>query len=1004
VVDVRRVTYAWRLYAVGGILATAVFPVLPDAPGQVLYDAVGGSVVVALVLAARRGSGRSRRPWVVFAIAQGCYSLADIRWSLVFIRDGDVPFPSLMDVGYLAYYPLVGLGLWWMIQLRSPGSQFATLVDALSAATGGCLLVWVLVLRPSVLDTSTPLPSRLLSSTYPAADLLLLVLTLRLALGTGARTVPFRLLLSSFVATCGADLFFAAATVNNIESAPTADVMWMVGEVVFGMAALHPGVRMLAEPGSGERVDQISRRRIVGLALSAALVPATLLIEVVLHRAVDAPAFVAGSSALSLLLIVRVIGVVRRQARTIHREQVLRELGVELVAATDPDRVTRAVVTAGHRLVGSGYAVELVTDVSARTGGDPHATDMHEVHGPGSVRLVAPLVIQGALRGAVRVTGAEPVALELWAGLDAVAASAALALEGLLAAEERRLGESRFRSIVQTSSDLMYITALDGTVTWCARSVERVCGFSADDLIGSTLEAFLHPEDAEAASLFAGSLPRPGTSATTSLRVRVADGSYRTFHLTGRNLSADPAVAGLLFNGVDVTDRLRLEEQLRERAFHDPLTKLANRGLFVDRLDHALARRRRTDQQVAVLFVDLDDFKIVNDSLGHQAGDELLVMVATRLLASLRLGDTAARFGGDEFAVLLEQTDEARAIDVADRVIADLFAPFVIGEREVFVRASIGLALAETEPVDVNTLLRNADMAMYHAKAAGKSRHETFRPSMHANAMKRLELHGDLRHAIERDEFVVYYQPIVDLGTGRPASFEALVRWEHPTRGLVPPGDFVPLAEETGLIVPLGRWVLRTAAHQARVWLERFEHPFSMAVNVSARQLLEADFVSDVIAVLAETALPPELLTLEVTESIFLTDLEQTTHRLNQLKSIGVRLAIDDFGTGYSSLSYLERFPIDVIKIDRSFVASLLDPTKPATLVHTILELCRRLGVPAVAEGIEKTSQFVELRDQGCLLGQGFLFSRPLDAEAMERVLASGELDLPVRFAAGRAS
>jgi diguanylate cyclase (GGDEF)-like protein/PAS domain S-box-containing protein len=995
------VTCAWRLYAVGGIVATAVFPVLPDAPGQVVYVAIGLSVVVALGIAARRSTGRARRPWLIFAAAQCSYTVADIGWSVVYLRDGEVPFPSPLEGFYLLYYPLAAIGLCWMIRLLSPGSQTSTLLDALTAATGACLIVWVLVLRPSVLDTSVPLPSRLWSAAYPAGDLALLVLTVRMALGTGTRSVPYRLLLSSIVATSVADIFFAAANVRGVDPYPAANVLWLVGYVVWGAAALHPGVALLADPGN-ERAESISRRRIAGLACSSLLVPGTLVIEAVSHQPVDAPAFVAGSSALSLLLIVRLAGVFRRQARTIHREQVLRQLGVDLVAATDPDGVARAVVAAGHRLVGSSYTVELVTDPGSLTGGDPHPTEMHEVYDPGVVRLVAPLVIQGALRGAVRVTGVQPVALELWAGLDAIAAGAALALEGLLAGAQRRLGESRFRSIVQTSSDLMYITALDGTITWCARSVEHICGFSADRLVGATLEPFLHPDDVEAAALFGSSLPHPGTSASTSLRMRVADGSYRTFHLTGRNLSADPAVSGLLFNGADVTDRLRLEEQLRERAFHDPLTKLANRGLFVDRLQHALARRRHTDQQVAVLFVDLDDFKIVNDSLGHQAGDELLVLVATRLLNSLRLGDTAARFGGDEFAVLLEQTDEPHAIDVADRVIADLVAPFRIGEREVFVRASIGLALAGAEPVDVNTLLRNADMAMYHAKAGGKSRQETFRPSMHANAMKRLELHGDLRHAIERDEFVVYYQPIVDLGTGRPASFEALVRWEHPSRGLVPPGDFVPLAEETGLIVPLGRWVLRTAARQARVWLERFEQPFSMAVNVSARQLLEADFVSDVIAVIAETALPPQLLTLEVTESIFLTDLAQTTCRLNELKSIGVRLAIDDFGTGYSSLSYLENFPIDVIKIDRSFVASLLDPSKPATLVHTILELARQLGVPAVAEGIEKTSQFVELREQGCLLGQGFLFSRPLDAEAMERVLASGELDLPVRFAVGR--
>ncbi|HVQ95235.1 MAG TPA: EAL domain-containing protein, partial [Mycobacteriales bacterium] len=449
--------------------------------------------------------------------------------------------------------------------------------------------------------------------------------------------------------------------------------------------------------------------------------------------------------------------------------------------------------------------------------------------------------------------------------------------------------------------------------------------------------------------------------------------------------------------GLDVTERLRLENQLRERAFHDPLTQLANRALFVDRLEHALGGPLRGAHHVAVLFVDLDDFKLVNDSLGHQAGDQLLVLVARRLSASLRLGDTAARFGGDEFAVLLEDADEEQANEVADRILTELAGPFDLGESEIFVRASIGVAVADSSIGDGHTLLRNADMAMYHAKAAGKGRHQTFRSSMHTVARRRLELHGDLRRAIERGELRVYYQPIIDLPTGRPASFEALVRWQHPTRGMLQPNDFIPLAEETGLIVPLGRWVLRAATRQARLWLGRFGLPFSMAVNVSVRQLLEDGFAEEVEAALHDSGLPASCLTLELTESVFMTDFGTTAALLARLKVIGVRLAIDDFGTGYSSLSYLERFPIDLIKIDRSFVAALLDPTRPANLVHTILELARRLGVPAIAEGIERTSQFVELREQGCLLGQGFLFSRPLEAADLERVLASGQLDLPIQ-------
>jgi diguanylate cyclase (GGDEF)-like protein/PAS domain S-box-containing protein len=992
------VASAWRVYAACGLALTAAHPFLPWWAQNVVYDGLGASVVVALVIAARRSSGRARASWYLFAAGQAFNTGADVLWTIVDARTGGaVPFPSVLDLLYLAYYPLVALGLLRMLRLRSPGSHIGALVDALTGATGVSLLVWILVLRPSIVDTQLPVLSRLVTIAYPVADLVLLVLSLRLALGLGRRSVPFRLLVTGLVCTIAADLLYAIATTQGSFS-PDAinNVIWLLGYVPFGAAALHPSVRLLAEPGPDE-VPRLRRRRVLMLAAAGLLAPATLAVGRLTGEPVDVPAFVTGSALLCLLLLARMVGVVRRQERTIRREQVLRGLGIDLVAALDRDAVARAVVQAGRRLVDESYAVELVTAaVLTEIAAGPPPTGPHEVPHGAAVRLVVPLVVQGELRGAVLVTGPRGVGVELWGSFSAMAVGTALALEGMLLAEKRRHSESRFRSIVQTSSDVICITDLDGTITWCARSVEHICGYRVEDVVGRKLWSFLHPDDIDDAGYFASAVSRPNAAGAADVRLRIADGSYRAFHGTGRNLQHDPAVGGLLFTGLDVTERLRLEDQLRQRAFHDPLTELANRALFVDRLEHALDRQLRGDQQVAVLFVDLDDFKMVNDSLGHQAGDELLMLVAHRLSASLRLGDTAARFGGDEFAVLLEQADEERATQVADRILAELAGPFDLGDCEVFVRASIGVAVADSAACDGNTLLRNADMAMYHAKTAGKGRHQTFRPSMHAHATKRLELHGDLRRAIERDELVVHYQPIIDLPTGRPASFEALVRWQHPSRGMLMPNDFIPLAEETGLIVPLGRWVLRTATRQGRRWLDRFGLPFSMAVNVSVRQLLEDGFVEEVATALRDSGLPGSCLTLEVTESVFMTDLDSTAARLDELKAVGVQLAIDDFGTGYSSLSYLERFPIDVIKIDRSFVAALLDPGRPATLVHTILDLARRLGVPAIAEGIERPSQFVELREQGCQLGQGFLFSRPLDAEAMERVLASGDLDLPI--------
>jgi diguanylate cyclase (GGDEF)-like protein/PAS domain S-box-containing protein len=991
---------AWRTYAVCGLALTFANPFLPWWVQNVVYDGISASVVAAVVIAARRCVGRARAPWWFFAAGQACYTLADVLWTIVDARTGgNVPFPSLLDVPYLAYYPLGVIGLVKMLRLRDPGGHLGTLADAVTVGLGVALPVWILVLRPSVVDTDLPLLSRLVTIAYPIADLVLLVFMLRLALGLGQRSVPFRLLVFSGLCTIAADLMYAImTTAGSVNPTALNNVMWLLGYVPFGAAALHPSVRLLAEPGP-ERVPRLTGRRIAMLATAGLLAPAVLVVDTVAGEPVDVPAFVVGSIALCLLLVVRLAGMVRRQERTIRREQVLRGLDIDLVTAADPLAVGGAVVAAGRRLLGDGHTVELLTGAAALAefpAGQPPA-GMREVRLDGVARLSVPMVVQGELRGAVLVTGERPVSVELWASLGAMAVGAALALDGMALAEERHRSESRFRSIVQTSSDIMCITDLDGTITWCARSVEHICGYRVEDVVGNRLWDFLHPDDAAAAGFFAESITAHGGSAAADIRLRIADGTYRAFHGSGRNLLEDPAIGGLLFTGLDVTERLRLENQLRERAFHDPLTQLANRALFVDRLEHALGGPLRGAHHVAVLFVDLDDFKLVNDSLGHQAGDELLVLVARRLSASLRLGDTAARFGGDEFAVLLEDADEAQANEVADRILTELAGPFDLGESEIFVRASIGVAVADSSIGDGHTLLRNADMAMYHAKAAGKGRHETFRSSMHTLARRRLELHGDLRRAIERDELRVYYQPIIDLPTGRPASFEALVRWQHPTRGMLQPNDFIPLAEETGLIVPLGRWVLREATRQARLWLGRFGLPFSMAVNVSVRQLLEDGFAEEVEAALHDSGLPASCLTLELTESVFMTDFGTTAALLARLKVIGVRLAIDDFGTGYSSLSYLEQFPIDLIKIDRSFVAALLDPTRPANLVHTILELARRLGVPAIAEGIERTSQFVELREQGCLLGQGFLFSRPLAAADLERVLASGQLDLPIQ-------
>lgn len=485
-------------------------------------------------------------------------------------------------------------------------------------------------------------------------------------------------------------------------------------------------------------------------------------------------------------------------------------------------------------------------------------------------------------------------------------------------------------------------------------------------------------------------------------RIKHADGSYRWMRSRGkalRNEEGQPyRMAGSM---TDVTEYHLIQEQILHDALHDAMTGLPNRVLFMDRLTQAITRRiRRPNSLFAVLFLDVDRFKVINDSLGHLAGDQLLIGIGQRLTTCTRAEDTIARLGGDEFAILLEElTNPAQAIEVAERVLVALSRPFLLEGHEVFTSASIGIAFPSEESKTAEDLLRDADTAMYRAKSLGKARYEVFSMTMRAQSIALMQIETDLRRAAERDEFLVYYQPIVDLSTLNIVGFETLLRWQHPERGVISPGEFMNVAEETGLILPISWWVMAQACRQMQRWAEVFPRSrgLSISVNLSGRHFQQADLLLNLRSILSETGFPAERLRLEVTEGILIENKEVAIATLEEIRAMGIGLYMDDFGTGYSSLSYLHRFPIDTLKIDRTFISALNSEESSATIVHTILMLAHSLRLKVVAEGIETRQQYRVLQALGCNYGQGYFFARPLSAQQVEQLFASQSLPHLIR-------
>jgi diguanylate cyclase (GGDEF)-like protein/PAS domain S-box-containing protein len=876
----RWTSQVWRWFLAAGALLGVCYYAVPDPLAKVLiWGTAGLAPVIAILAGVWLHRPARRRSWLLLAAGQTAFTVGDM---IFYVNDmllhHELPLPSVADGFYLASYPFLILGLLLLLRARTPGRDWAGLLDGLMITVGVAMLSWVFLIDPYVDDGTLPLAELLTSVAYPLADVLMLAVVARMWVGRGRRNAAFYLLTVGTVALLVADTLYGLIQLNGTwQLASPVDVAWLAFYACFGAAALHPSMRETDQPG--ERDDgKVSRARFgVVVGLATLMAPIIMAIQAARGQSVDPEVLIIGPATLFVLALIRISG---------------------LLAALD---------------------------------------EMH-----------------------------------------------------------RRQGENRLQRLVQNATDMITVCAVDSTIRYLTPSVQPVLGWRPHELAGTRLAELAHPDDrASMLSLLEQTISDGSTS--VECRMRRKDGTW----IIAETVSAavnEGDVQGYVLTTRDITRRKALEEQLTHQAFHDSLTGLANRALFIDRLRQAMLRRGRADAPVVVLLLDLDDFKDINDSLGHGTGDELLRSVAVRLREFSREYDTVARLGGDEFAILLDDlTDAIQATAFAERLLEALRVPFTLQRQQLLAQASIGIALTDPDRAEnAEDLLRNADVAMYLAKEQGKSGYACFEPSMHENLLRKLALTADLRDGLDRGEITVHYQPIVELSTGRIVGVEALARWRHPQRGPIGPDEFIPLAEQTGLIQPLGRHVLEQSCQEAAGWRRQFPAAsLTVNVNLSVRQVQHPGIVAEVAEILAATGLPPSALILEITESVLSEDHELLAERLWALKRLGIRLAVDDFGTGYSSLSRLRAFPIDSLKIPKPFVDGILQGPEESALARAIIDLAATLGLYVVAEGIEHRGQWDELTRLNCQFGQGYYFARPTTSAEIVALLQNGQLGDP---------
>jgi diguanylate cyclase (GGDEF)-like protein/PAS domain S-box-containing protein len=1021
-------------------LLIAVYYVLPSLRIEA-WGLIGLSGVLAIVAGVIINRAARKTPWLLLAGANLSFAAGQLSFLTLTKLGVIVPFPSFADVLYLACYPLYAAGLLIFIRWRSPYHDRRSLIDALTLTVGLALLSWLYLILPYAHNADLTWLQKSTSIAYPLGDVLMLAMLARLlAPGTGrARSV--QLLTLGTVGMLASDVSFGLISLyGTFHNGTIVDLGWAIFYSAWGAAALHPSMTQLTRPVIRQQAEA-SPLRLTVLLLASFIAPVVLFIQSLTGRYRDDGVIAVFSGVLYLLVLSRLWDVAASHRRALNRERALRRAGASLASAATVEQAAAAVATAATTLIGpqprreallavrqggklraiittGGDAAELsqLGELAAAwlpllSGSEPRYVPAGQFGAqaalllPGSEGiLLCPLTLKDRpsgdpLIGVMATFGKQRILADMSATLEILARQVALAVERLMLSREviRQRSEAYFRTLVQDTSDVILIIGDDGRVRYATPSATSIFG---DIGIEGVPLAYL-VKDSERDKVLA---------ALARMRSHAGNGPYDELWSIGRrddrrvevqvrcsDLRGDSTVAGLVLTLRDVTEQRQLESELKHRAFHDALTGLPNRVLFQDRIARGLAQSRCAGLTTGVLFVDLDDFKVVNDTMGHGVGDELLVAAGARLSAAVRDSDMTARLGGDEFALLVEHVADPAAVEAfADRIVQAFSDPFVLADGSVLATATVGVATTQ-DSADVDELLRHADLALYAAKAAGKRQWRRYQPVLSTGMIRRREVQAALDDAVNSSAFTLVYQPIMSLTSGEIAGFEALVRWPHPRWGMMQPDQFITLAEETGHIVPLGYWVLEQAAADIVRWRGRVQRQTApyVSVNVSARQFRDPGFADSVRRVLATSGLPASALMLELTESGLMGRDERIHAELMELKLIGVRLAIDDFGTGYSSLSYLRELPIDVLKIDKSFVDGIATSQQRLALVEGIIGIAKTLRLDVVAEGIETEVQRDLLVSMGCNFGQGYLLAMPVPAEQAETLVRTGRSLVP---------